>query len=97
MITTSPNSGTSSGLGHRLVQSVLARGDLVVATARSLEKIKDFPPSANLRLLQLDVNDAQEVIQAHIDEAVKFWGRIDVLVNNAGMSFESITRGSTDG
>jgi NADP-dependent 3-hydroxy acid dehydrogenase YdfG len=53
-----------------------------------LEKIQDFPPSDNLRLLQLDVTDSQEAIQARIDEAVKFWGRIDVLVNNAGMSCE---------
>ena len=80
------NSGASSGFGRCLVQSVLARGDLVVATARSLEKIQDFPPSDNLRLLQLDVSDSQEVIQARIDEAVKFWGRIDVLINNAGTS-----------
>jgi len=59
-----------------------------VATARSLEKIQDFPPSDNLRLLQLDVTDSQEAIQARVEEAVKFWGRIDVLVNNAGMSHE---------
>ncbi|KAF8626031.1 hypothetical protein AX15_005121 [Amanita polypyramis BW_CC] len=81
--------GTSSGFGRCLVHSVLERGDLVIATARSLEKVQDFPSSDRLRVLHLDVDHSRDVIQARIDEAVKFWGRIDVLVNNAG----SVIRG----
>jgi len=76
--------GTSSGFGHRLVPSALARGDRVIATARSLEKVKGFEESDNLRLLQLDVTDSEASIKATVAEAVAIWGRIDVLVNNAG-------------
>ncbi|KAG1874809.1 hypothetical protein F4604DRAFT_1680714 [Suillus subluteus] len=68
--------GTSSGFGRRLVSIVLERGDRVVATARSLQTIQDFPQSPNLHLLELD---------EQVDEAAKVWGRIDVLVNNAGI------------
>ncbi|KAM6493355.1 hypothetical protein JOM56_011489 [Amanita muscaria] len=76
--------GTSRGFGRCLVNSVLARGDLVIATARSLETIQDYPHSDRLRLLQLDVDDSQDVINARLEVAAKYWGRIDVLVNNAG-------------
>ncbi|KAF8630267.1 hypothetical protein AX17_005453 [Amanita inopinata Kibby_2008] len=82
--------GTSSGLGHSLVESVLARGDLVIATARSLEKIQNFPSTDRLRRLQLNVDDSPEVIRARIDEAVGYWGRIDVLVNNAGIGIKGV-------
>jgi len=77
--------GTSSGLGRCLVHSVLARGDRVIATARSLEHIEGlFPESDNIRLLQLDVDSGSQIIQAKVQEALSFWGVIDILVNNAG-------------
>lgn len=76
--------GTSSGFGRRLVTVVLNRGDRVIASARSVESIKDFPSNPNLHLLQLDITAGTEIIQARIDAAVGVWGRIDVVVNNAG-------------
>ncbi|PFH46284.1 hypothetical protein AMATHDRAFT_155736 [Amanita thiersii Skay4041] len=82
--------GTSTGFGRCLVNSVLARGDLVIATARSLEKIQDFPKSDRLHLFQLDVNDSRDVVHARIEEAAGFWGRIDVLVNNAGYGLKAL-------
>ncbi|KAJ8082730.1 hypothetical protein PM082_008586 [Marasmius tenuissimus] len=79
--------GTSSGFGKRLVSSVLARGDLVIATARDLEKLKSLHTGnehENLRLVQLDITAGSDAIKRIVDDAVTIWGRIDVLVNNAG-------------
>ncbi|KAH9899162.1 NAD-P-binding protein [Cubamyces lactineus] len=82
--------GTSSGLGRELVKSAVARGDLVVATARSVEKIQDFKNLSNVRTLQLDVTDGLPSIKAKVDQAVGYFGRIDVLVNNAGQGYKTI-------
>ena len=82
--------GTTSGFGRRLVNSALLRGDRVIATGRSSEKLQDLVTScdsefrANLRTLQLDVTDGITSLKAKADEAASIWGQIDVLVNNAG-------------
>ncbi|KAJ2916163.1 hypothetical protein MD484_g4236, partial [Candolleomyces efflorescens] len=84
--------GTSSGFGRRLVTSALSRGDRVIATARSLEKLEqEFSACGlseserqNLRTLQVDITAGEEVLKEKANEAAAFWGRIDVLVNNAG-------------
>jgi NADP-dependent 3-hydroxy acid dehydrogenase YdfG len=77
--------GTSSGFGRLLAEEVLAKGDKVVATARKPEVLADlverYPDTA--RAVKLDVTDLQDV-KTSIGEAVKEFGRIDVLVNNAG-------------
>ncbi|KAF8838181.1 NAD(P)-binding protein [Paxillus ammoniavirescens] len=82
--------GTSSGFGRRLVTAVLARGDRVIATARSIEKIENIPNSPNLHLLQLDITSSPATIKAVVDEAAKKWGTIDVLVNNAGVGMPGL-------
>ncbi|OBZ70280.1 putative oxidoreductase YusZ [Grifola frondosa] len=87
--------GTSSGFGKRLVASVLARGDCVVATARNLEKLQSMFSSMGaerrrLRLLQLDISDCAEIVQERVNEALAMWGRIDVVVNNAGYGLKAI-------
>lgn len=81
--------GTSSGLGARLVPLLLARGDRVVATARSLAALV-FPPHANLRLQQCDVTAGRAALRAKAAEAAGFWGRVDVVVNNAGAAFKGV-------
>ena len=73
-----------------MVYILLERGDKVIATARSLEKIADFPKADKLRVQQLDVTDGIEVIKKKVDEAVTWFGRIDVLVNNAGVGVHAI-------
>ncbi len=69
---------------------LLERGDKVIATARSLSKIEDFPKSDNLRLQQLDITDGPEVLSKKFEEAVTWFGRIDVLVNNAGVAVKAL-------
>lgn len=82
--------GTSSGFGKHFVLSALARGDRVVAAARSLTKLEAFTSTLDikdmerLRPLQLDLTDGKEEIERKIGNAFTFWNRIDVLVNNAG-------------
>ncbi|TFK93350.1 NAD-P-binding protein [Polyporus arcularius HHB13444] len=82
--------GTSSGLGRALVYAALKRGDCVIATARSLEKIEDFPKTDKIRLMQLDVTEGFASIQAKLHKAIGFFGRVDVVVNNAGTGVPSI-------
>ncbi|KAH9986103.1 hypothetical protein BJV74DRAFT_546031 [Russula compacta] len=82
--------GASAGLGLALTQAVLARGDYVIATARSLRSFDELREDPNidrerLRFLVLDVTSPMAEIQERVDEALVLWGRIDVLVNNAGI------------
>lgn len=77
--------GCSSGLGKNLATVALEQGKQVVVTARDVQKLTEFaekwPKSA--RILPLDVNDATSVRKA-VDAAIEYFGKIDVLVNNAG-------------
>lgn len=85
--------GTSSGMGRALVKSALDRNDKVIATARVLEQIQDlraFADSSRLYLMQLDITDSQDIINSKVNEAINVWGRIDVLVNNAGTGVKMI-------
>jgi NAD(P)-dependent dehydrogenase (short-subunit alcohol dehydrogenase family) len=77
--------GTSSGLGRAIAQAALDHGDRVVATARSTDRIADLERDFADRAvaLPLDVTDPDQA-RAAIDAAVGAFGRIDVVVNNAG-------------
>ncbi len=89
--------GTSSGFGKSLAEEVLAKGERVVATARKPEVLADliekYPETA--RAVKLDVNNLQEVKTA-VSEAIKEFGRIDVLVNNAGYALVGAIEETTD-
>lgn len=80
--------GCSTGFGRELAKAVLKKGDSVVVTARNPEKVKDILVSyENTSLaLKLDVT-VQEDIDAAISSAIKRFGHIDVLVNNAGIGY----------
>ncbi|MGM0360025.1 SDR family NAD(P)-dependent oxidoreductase [Streptomyces griseoaurantiacus] len=77
--------GSSRGLGRALVTAALAAGDLVVATARRPDALaKELGSHGDRALvLPLDVTDADAARKA-VDAALDRFGRIDVLVNNAG-------------
>jgi len=78
--------GTSTGLGRHLAEAALSRGDKVIATARSSDKLQDmlkaYPQSCSV--MQLDVADKSTTLAGKARQAVDVWGVVDVLVNNAG-------------
>jgi NAD(P)-dependent dehydrogenase (short-subunit alcohol dehydrogenase family) len=77
--------GASTGFGRELAEQLLRRGDKVVATARKPEQIADFEvnhPETAL-ILPLDVTQPA-AIDAAVKAAIAKFGRVDVLVNNAG-------------
>lgn len=89
--------GSSKGLGKSLVEEVLLKGDYVVATARNPEQLKELSEQYpdQLLALQLDVQ-IKEQIYSTVAEAINHFGRIDVLVNNAGFGITGATEAFTD-
>ena len=76
--------GASRGIGAEIAKAALASGDRVVATGRNRAQIeKTFDGSERLLAVELDVTDAAQAHRA-VDAALAKFGRIDVLVNNAG-------------
>ncbi|MDR0390642.1 MAG: SDR family NAD(P)-dependent oxidoreductase [Planctomycetaceae bacterium] len=80
--------GTSSGFGLEITKAVLARGDSVAATALDPEVHVELKKKYNDKILplRLDVTKRDEIDIA-VKDAVKFFGRIDVVVNNAGVGY----------
>ncbi len=77
--------GSSRGLGLALARAVLAGGDRLVATARNPEDLGDLVTrhGDRVRAVALDVTDA-DAARAAVAMAVSAFGRLDVVVNNAG-------------
>jgi len=76
--------GASRGFGILIAEQALRSGDAVIATARNPQDITDrLGEQPNLLALRLDVTREDEAHQA-VAEGIKRFGRIDVLINNAG-------------
>lgn len=77
--------GSSRGLGRNLAEAVLAQGDLLVATVRNSEQLADLVSTygERVRAVALDVTKPEQVRTA-IATAIDAFGRLDVVVNNAG-------------
>src|SRR5690606_2065630 len=82
--------GASRGFGRIWTEAALQRGDKVVATARKPESIADLKEKYGTSILTLavDVTDADQVKTA-VDEGYSHFGRLDVILNNAGYSLVS--------
>jgi NAD(P)-dependent dehydrogenase (short-subunit alcohol dehydrogenase family) len=89
--------GTSQGFGHELVRAALARGDRVVATSRDPHKVAaNFADAADhLLAMPMDLRDPAQ-IAAVVDGAIARFGRIDVLVNNAGFGIVGAVEEASD-
>ncbi len=89
--------GCSTGFGRLLAEAALQRGDRVVATARDESKIIDltdkYPQSA--LALTVDVTDKNTILIG-VQDAMQTFGRIDVLVNNAGYGLTGAVEEASD-
>lgn len=78
--------GATSGIGKAIVEYALSRGDKVVASGRrAAERLADIQQQ-HLAFLELDISANYESIKTQVDIAWGIFGKIDFLVNNAGIS-----------
>jgi NAD(P)-dependent dehydrogenase (short-subunit alcohol dehydrogenase family) len=87
--------GTSSGYGKATAELFLDRGWNVIATMRRPDPAVFATASDRLKVLPLDVTDAGSIRKAVADGVAAF-GRIDVLVNNAGIGMASAVEATPD-
>src|SRR6266481_5197502 len=76
--------GASSGIGLGITQALLERGYRVVANSRTISKSKELKASEDLVLVDGDISKKDTAIKV-ADAAISHFGRIDLLVNNAGI------------
>lgn len=75
--------GCSSGFGDAFARELLERGEKVIATARNLRSITSLA-TAGAHILELDVTASVDEVNKVIQKSLNVYGRIDVLLNNAG-------------
>ena len=90
--------GCSTGFGRDLAKLVIGRGWCAVVTARDRAKVSDLAQGVEDRVLalSLDVTDADQIADS-VRAATATFGRVDVLVNNAGYGYQaSVEEGEED-
>jgi NAD(P)-dependent dehydrogenase (short-subunit alcohol dehydrogenase family) len=85
--------GASSGFGRAIVEAALARGDSVVAGTRSADAFGSLPGGAHPLALDVTASDQREDAVA---ATIERFGRVDVLVNNAGRTQVGAVEETTD-
>jgi NAD(P)-dependent dehydrogenase (short-subunit alcohol dehydrogenase family) len=78
--------GCSTGFGRELAMHLLEHGYTTIVTARNPDDVKDLAQVRNAMVLKLDVTD-QDQVDLAVRTAEEAFGRIDVLVNNAGIGY----------
>src|SRR5881396_3312467 len=76
--------GASSGIGLGITQALLERGYRVVGNSRTISKSKELKGSGDLVLVDGDISKKDTSIKV-ADAAIKHFGRVDLLVNSAGI------------
>lgn len=89
--------GASRGFGRIWAEAALERGDKVTATARKLDDVADLAARFGDAVLPLalDVTNSERVKHV-VNQAYKHFGRLDVLVNNAGAALLAATEEAGD-
>lgn len=87
--------GSNRGLGRAFAQEALSRGNKVVAAARKVDPADPFYANEDVLGVELDVT-RQDQIDTAVERAIECYGRIDVLVNNAGFGMSGAFEEATD-
>ena len=86
--------GASSGIGLACAREFSKRGALLALAARSLDKLKEVEEelqNEGTKVISIQTDVSQEADCKHlIEETVKSFGRVDILINNAGISMRAL-------
>lgn len=89
--------GAARGIGLSLARQIVAQGDIVAATSRTLKSLHQALGDDNAQLLALEVDLVDEAsVQQAIDKTIATFGRIDHVVNNAGYGQQGTIEALTD-
>jgi NADP-dependent 3-hydroxy acid dehydrogenase YdfG len=81
--------GASSGIGEATARDLAARGAAVALVARRKDRLESLAAQiaaagGTARVIQADVTEQDQAREA-VEQAVRAWGRLDILINNAGV------------